>query len=90
MTVGIYVATVALMWMLATELFALTWQQLLATGVVAFQPKLVAMGAVVNPDALPLFALRDRFPMDGSPNPSARCDISADAADVLVRRRQEC
>ena len=60
MTVGIYVATVALMWMLATDLFAHPWQRLLATGVVAFQPKLVAMGAVVNPDAL-LFACATGF-----------------------------
>jgi hypothetical protein len=60
MTVGIYVATVALMWTLATEVFARPWQRLLATGVVAFQPKLVAMGAVVNPDAL-LFAFATGF-----------------------------
>lgn len=48
----LYVATVLFTWLLAGDVFRARWQRLLATVAVALQPKLVAMGAVINPDSL--------------------------------------
>ena len=45
-------ATVALTWMLAGELFRSRWKQALAAGVVALEPQLAFMSAVVNADNL--------------------------------------
>lgn len=48
-----YLATIALTWALAGELLgAALWPRTLATALVALQPKLSQMGAVVNPDIL--------------------------------------
>jgi 4-amino-4-deoxy-L-arabinose transferase-like glycosyltransferase len=60
LTVAMYVLTVVFTWLLTGEVFMLLWQRFLATALVAFQPKLVAMGAVINPDAL-LFTLCTAF-----------------------------
>lgn len=56
-----YLATVALTWMLAGELFSgARWKQLLAAGVVALEPQLAFMSAVINADNL-LIALSTAF-----------------------------
>lgn len=56
-----YLATVALTWLIAGELFARKrWQQVLATGVVALEPQLAFMSAVINADNL-LIALTTAF-----------------------------
>jgi hypothetical protein len=56
-----YLATIALTWVLAGELLGrVRWKQTLATGVVALQPKLAFMGAVINADIL-LIALTTAF-----------------------------
>ena len=48
-----YLATVALTWMLAGELFGpMHWKQTLAAGVVALEPQLAFMSAAINPDNL--------------------------------------
>jgi 4-amino-4-deoxy-L-arabinose transferase-like glycosyltransferase len=48
-----YLATVVLVWMLAGELFGrVRWKQALAAGVVALQPQLAFMSAVINADIL--------------------------------------
>jgi hypothetical protein len=59
-TVGLFVLTVLFAWLLTAELFARLWQRFFATALVALQPKLVAMGAVINPDCL-LFAVSTGF-----------------------------
>jgi 4-amino-4-deoxy-L-arabinose transferase-like glycosyltransferase len=51
-SVALCVATVALAWLIAAELFGPMWLRFLATAMVALQPKLVFMGSVVNPDTL--------------------------------------
>jgi hypothetical protein len=51
-TVLLFVATVALTWLIATELLAVTWARALATGLVALQPKLAFGAGIVNPDLL--------------------------------------
>ena len=46
-----YLATIAFTWLIAGELFArLRWKQTLAAGVVALQPQLAFMSAVINAD----------------------------------------
>ena len=46
-----YLATIVLVWMLAGELFGrVLWKQTLAAGVVALQPQLAFMSAVINAD----------------------------------------
>lgn len=56
-----YLATVALTWMLAGELFGpQRWKQVLAAGVVALEPQLAFMSAVINADNL-LIALTSAF-----------------------------
>jgi 4-amino-4-deoxy-L-arabinose transferase-like glycosyltransferase len=48
-----YLATIVLVWMLAGELFGrVRWKQALAAGVVALQPQLAFMSAVINADNL--------------------------------------
>ena len=48
-----FLATVALTWMLAGELFGpVRWKQTLAAGVVALEPQLAFMSAVINADNL--------------------------------------
>jgi hypothetical protein len=59
-TVALFVATVLFAWLLASELFGPLWQRFTATALVALQPKLVAMGAVINPDTL-LFMVSTGF-----------------------------
>lgn len=56
-----FLATVALMWMIAGEVFGLVrWKQALATGVVALEPQLAFMSAVINADNL-LIAMTTGF-----------------------------
>lgn len=45
-------ATVGLVWVAISELTPRTWARVLATGVVALQPQLSFIGAIVNPDIL--------------------------------------
>jgi hypothetical protein len=47
-----YVAAVAFMWLIASELFRPLWARTLATAIVALQPKLAMLGASVNADIL--------------------------------------
>jgi hypothetical protein len=48
-----YLATVALVWLIAGELFGpVRWKQTLAAGVVALEPQLAFMSAVINADNL--------------------------------------
>jgi Predicted membrane protein (DUF2142) len=47
-----YLAIVGLMWLIASELFRPLWARTLSTALVALQPKLAMLGAVVNPDIL--------------------------------------
>ena len=47
-----YVAAVAFMWLIASELFRPVWARTLATAVFGLQPKLAMVGALVNPDTL--------------------------------------
>ena len=51
-TVLFLVATVWLTWLIAAELFTLTWVRTLATGMVALQPKLGFGGGIINPDLM--------------------------------------
>ena len=53
---AIYVAAVAFMWLIASELFRPLWARTLATAIVALQPKLAMLGAVVNADILLVLA----------------------------------
>jgi hypothetical protein len=56
-----YLATIALTWLLAGELFGgARWKQTLAAGAVALEPKLAFMSAVINADSL-LIALESGF-----------------------------
>jgi Predicted membrane protein (DUF2142) len=56
-----YLATIALMWMIAGEVFGpMRWKQTLATGMVTLEPQLAFMGAVINADNL-LIALTTGF-----------------------------
>jgi 4-amino-4-deoxy-L-arabinose transferase-like glycosyltransferase len=48
----LYAVTVALMWLVAGEIFARHWLRLLATGIVALHPKLASMAGNVNPDTM--------------------------------------
>jgi len=50
--VALFVATVALSWLLAMELFSALWPCVLTAGLVALQPKLGFMAGVVNSDTL--------------------------------------
>ncbi|MBS1868508.1 MAG: DUF2142 domain-containing protein [Actinobacteria bacterium] len=59
-SVLLLVATVALTWAAVAELTRRTWARVLATGVVALQPQLSFIGAIVNPDIL-LVALSTAF-----------------------------
>jgi 4-amino-4-deoxy-L-arabinose transferase-like glycosyltransferase len=47
-----YLAAVAFMWLIASELFRAIWARTLATAVFALHPKFVMVGALVNPDTL--------------------------------------
>jgi hypothetical protein len=47
-----YLAAVAFMWLIASELFRLLWARTLATALFALHPKLAMLGALVNPDTL--------------------------------------
>jgi Predicted membrane protein (DUF2142) len=51
-----YVAAVAFMWLIASELFRPLWARTLATAIVALQPKLAMLGAVINADILLVLA----------------------------------
>jgi 4-amino-4-deoxy-L-arabinose transferase-like glycosyltransferase len=51
-TVALFVATVALAWLVAAELFAAQWARALLTALVALNPKLGATSGVVNPDTM--------------------------------------
>jgi hypothetical protein len=51
-TVLLFVLTVGLTWLIATELLAVTWARALATGLVALQPKLAFGAGIVNPDLM--------------------------------------
>ncbi len=53
---GFYLATVAFMWLIASELFRPLWARTLATALVALQPKLAMLGAVINADILLVLA----------------------------------
>jgi len=56
-----YLATIALMWLIAGEIFGpVRWKQTLAAGVVALEPQLAYMSAVINADNL-LIALTTAF-----------------------------
>jgi 4-amino-4-deoxy-L-arabinose transferase-like glycosyltransferase len=56
-----YLATIALVWLIAGEVFGpVRWKQTLAAGVVALQPELAFMSAVINADNL-LIALTTGF-----------------------------
>ena len=47
-----YVAAVAFMWLVASELFRAVWARTLATALFGLHPKLAMVGALVNPDTL--------------------------------------
>jgi hypothetical protein len=51
-----YVAAVAFMWLIASELFRQLWPRTLATAIVALHPKLAMLGASVNADILLVLA----------------------------------
>jgi hypothetical protein len=51
-TTLLLVVTVWLTWLIAAELFARTWVRVLATGLVALQPKLGFGGGIINPDLM--------------------------------------
>jgi 4-amino-4-deoxy-L-arabinose transferase-like glycosyltransferase len=51
-TVPLFVVTVALTWLIATELLAVAWARTLATALVALQPKLAFGAGIVNPDLM--------------------------------------
>jgi hypothetical protein len=51
-TVALFVATVALTWLVAAELLAAAWARTLATAMVALQPKLGFDAGIVNPDLM--------------------------------------
>ena len=55
-----FLATIAFTWLIAGEFFTLRWKQTLAAGVVALQPQLAFMSAVINADNL-LIALVTGF-----------------------------
>ncbi|HEX7292239.1 MAG TPA: DUF2142 domain-containing protein [Conexibacter sp.] len=59
-SVLLLVATVALTWVAISELTRRMWARVLATGIVALQPQLAFMGAIVNPDIM-LVALGTAF-----------------------------
>ena len=47
-----YVAAVAFMWLIASELFRPLWARTLATAIFGLHPKLAMLGALINPDTL--------------------------------------
>jgi 4-amino-4-deoxy-L-arabinose transferase-like glycosyltransferase len=47
-----YVAAVAFMWLIASELFRPVWARTLATAIFGLHPKFAMVGALVNPDTL--------------------------------------
>jgi hypothetical protein len=48
-----YLATIVMAWLIATEVFGpMRWKQALTAGVVALEPQLSFMSAVINPDSL--------------------------------------
>jgi 4-amino-4-deoxy-L-arabinose transferase-like glycosyltransferase len=51
-SVLLLLVTVGLTWVAVSELTQRTWARVLATGVVALQPQLTFIGAIVNPDIL--------------------------------------
>ena len=51
-TTLLLVVTVWLTWLIAAELFTRTWVRMLATGMVALQPKLGFGGGIINPDLM--------------------------------------
>jgi hypothetical protein len=51
-----YLAAVALMWLIAAELFPQLWARTLATALVALQPKLAMLAGTINPDVLLVLA----------------------------------
>jgi 4-amino-4-deoxy-L-arabinose transferase-like glycosyltransferase len=51
-----YLASVAFVWLIASELFRPLWARTLATGIVALHPKLAMLGAVINADILLVLA----------------------------------
>jgi hypothetical protein len=51
-TVALFVATVALAWLIAGELLSAPWARVLATGMVVLQPKLGFGAGIVNPDLM--------------------------------------
>jgi 4-amino-4-deoxy-L-arabinose transferase-like glycosyltransferase len=51
-TVALLVGTVALAWLIAGELLAAPWARVVATGMVALQPKFAFEGGIVNPDMM--------------------------------------
>lgn len=56
----LFLVTIACTWLIAGEVFTLRWKQTLATGVVALEPQLAFMSAVINADNL-LIALVSAF-----------------------------
>jgi hypothetical protein len=50
-----YVAAVAVMWLIASELFRPVWARTFATALFALHPKFAMVGALVNPDILLVF-----------------------------------
>jgi 4-amino-4-deoxy-L-arabinose transferase-like glycosyltransferase len=53
---AIYLAAVAFMWLIASELFPQLWARTLATAFVALHPKLAMLGASINADILLVLA----------------------------------
>lgn len=51
-TIALLLATVALVWVAVSELTERMWARTLATGLVALQPQLVSLSAIVNADAM--------------------------------------
>jgi len=47
-----YLTAVALVWLIAAELFRPLWARTLATAIAALQPKAASLGASINPDVL--------------------------------------
>jgi 4-amino-4-deoxy-L-arabinose transferase-like glycosyltransferase len=51
-TVPLLIGSVALAWLIAGELLAARWAQVVATGMVTLQPKMGSEGGIVNPDMM--------------------------------------
>ncbi len=84
-----FLATIAFTWLIAGEIFTLRWKQTLAAAVVALQPQLAFMSAVINADNL-LIALVTAFMLAAvrlvkrGPSPGRVLGVSGLAAAAIL------